>query len=118
LAESGDPSAQFSLGIRYATGEDVHQDYDQAAHWFTEAAEQGHVLAQSNLAAYYWAGRGVPKDMDKAYFWAALAQAGGDEPSRVRLSYLASRMDRRHILAAEQQANDWIKQHSARTDSR
>ena len=118
LAKSGDASAQFSLGIRYATGEDVPQDYSQAAHWFSLAAEQGNVLAQSNLAAYYWAGRGVPQDMSKAYFWAVLAQAGGDEPSRVRLSYLASRMKRSQILTAEQQANDWIRQHQALATSR
>src|SRR5579859_2068954 len=30
LAEQGDPAAQFSVGARYATGEDVPQDYAEA----------------------------------------------------------------------------------------
>lgn len=111
LAESGDPMAQFNLGARYALGEDVKLDYAQAARWFTLAAEQGHVVAQSNLGAYYWAGTGVPKDLRKAYFWTVLAQTGGDEASRMRVSYLASSMNRREILTVQQQADDWLRQH-------
>jgi TPR repeat protein len=66
VAERGDPAAQFALGARYATGEEVKQDYAEAVKWFTLAAEQGHILAQATLGAYYWAGRGVPQDLNKA----------------------------------------------------
>ena len=113
LAEQGDPSAQFSVGARYATGEDVPQDYAEAVRWFTMAAEQGHVVSQATLGAYYWAGRGVPQDLVKAYFWSVLAQAGGDEASKYRVAHLASRMNHAQIAAAQQQANDWIKEHQA-----
>ena len=78
LAEQGDPAAQFSVVARYATGEDVPQDYTEAVRWFSMAAEQGHIVSQATLGAYYWAGRGVPQDLVKAYFWSVLAQAGGD----------------------------------------
>jgi hypothetical protein len=111
LAQLGDAAAQFSLGVRYATGEEVKQDYSEAARWFSLAAEQGHVMAQSTLGAYYWAGRGLPQDLSKAYFWAVLANTGGDEASKVRLSFLASRLSRREILSVQQQASDWLKQH-------
>jgi hypothetical protein len=111
LAGQGDPSAEFALGVHYATGEDVPQDYSEAVRWFSMAAEQGHVMAQATLGAYYWAGRGVPQDMEKAYFWAVLAQLGGDEASQVRVAFLASRMRRSQILAAQQRANDWIREH-------
>jgi putative methionine-R-sulfoxide reductase with GAF domain len=111
LAEQGDPTAQFALGARYATGEDVKQNYAEAARWFALAAEQGHVVAQATLGAYYWAGRGVPLDLGKAYFWSILAQAGGDEASKYRVAVLASRMTRGQILAAQQRANEWLKQH-------
>ena len=90
LAEQGDATAQFSMGARYATGEDVPQDYAEAVRWFSLAAEQGHVVSQATLGAYYWAGRGVPLDLGKAYFWSVLAQAGGDEASKYRVSVLAS----------------------------
>lgn len=111
LAEQGDPIAQFAVGARYATGEDVPQDYTEAVRWFSLAAEQGHVVAQATLGAYYWACRGVPQDLVKAYLWSVLAQAGGDEASKYRVAVLASRMSRSQIVAAQQQANDWIKQH-------
>ncbi len=110
LATQGDPSAQFALGVHYATGEDVPQDYGEAVRWFIMAAEQGQVMAQATLGAYYWAGRGVPQDLQKAYFWAMLAQAGGDEASKVRVAFLSSRMTRSQILAAQQRADDWIKE--------
>lgn len=108
VAEQGDPAAQFSLGARYATGEEVKQDYTEAVKWFTLAAEQGHILAQATLGAYYWAGRGVPQDLTKAYYWSVLAQAGGDQASKYRVAVLASRMSRSQVLAAQQQANDWL----------
>jgi putative methionine-R-sulfoxide reductase with GAF domain len=113
LAEQGDSAAQFSMGARYATGEDVPQDYAEAVHWFSMAAEQGHVVSQATLGAYYWAGRGVAQDPVKAYFWSVLAQAGGDEASKYRVSVLASRMTHAQIAGAQQQANDWIKEHQA-----
>ncbi len=111
LAEQGDPAAQFALGARYATGEDVRQDYTEAVRWFGQAADRGHILAQATLGAYYWAGRGVTPDLTKAYFWSALAQAGGDQASKYRVAVLTSRMSRSQILAAQQQANDWLRNH-------
>jgi len=111
LAEQGDPIAQFAIGARYATGEDILQDYAEAVRWFSKAAEQGHVPAQATLGAYYWAGRGVPVDLSKAYFWSLLAEAGGDEASKSRVALLASRLDRAQIVIAQHRANEWIRQH-------
>ena len=111
LAEQGDPAAQFALGARFATGEEVKQDYSEAVRWFSMAADRGHILAQATLGAYYWAGRGVPPDLTKAYFWSALAQAGGDQASKYRVAVLTSRMSRSEILTAQQQANDWLRNH-------
>jgi putative methionine-R-sulfoxide reductase with GAF domain len=115
LAERGDPVAQFEMGARYATGEEVAQDYPQALSWFSKAAEQGNVAAQATLGAYYWAGRGVPQDLSKAYYWAILARAGGDEGSKYRVALLASRLSRAQILAEQKRAEDWIKLHQTLT---
>jgi hypothetical protein len=111
LAAQGDVTAQYALGVRYATGDEVKEDYSEAVTWFVKAAEQGSVPAQATLGAYYWAGRGVPQDLKKAYFWAVLAQAGGDQGSRYRTAVLASRLNRSQIIAAQAEANDWIKTH-------
>jgi GAF domain/PilZ domain/Sel1 repeat len=111
LAADGDPDAQFDIGARYATGEDVKQDYAESVRWFTLAAEQGHVIAQATLGAYYWAGRGIPQDLSKAYFWSAIAQAGGDAASKYRVTVLATRMSHSQVAAAQQQADEWLKKH-------
>ena len=113
LAQKGDPAAQFAVGAHYATGEDVPQDYAEALRWFTLAAEQGHVGAQATLGAYYWSGRGAPQDLSKAYFWAVLAQTGGDDASRYRVAFLASRMTHAQVVAAQQRADEWIRAHES-----
>jgi putative methionine-R-sulfoxide reductase with GAF domain len=111
LAEQGDPDAQWNMGVRYHTAEDVPQDDEQAVQWFQRAAQQGHVTAQATLGAYYWAGRGVPQDLSKAYFWSVLALAQGDEGSKSRLEGLASQMTQSQVSVARQQADDWLRQH-------
>jgi TPR repeat protein len=118
LAEQGDAAAQYAVGVHYATGQDVPQDYSEALRWFSKAADQGHVSAQAVLGAYYWAGRGTSQNFSKAYFWALLAQAGGDEASKERVTLLASRLSRAQIVAEQQAANDWIMQHPAIAKSR
>ena len=37
--------AQYGLGVCYATGQGVEQDYTQAVHWWRKAAEQGDAFA-------------------------------------------------------------------------
>lgn len=111
LAEQGDAAVQFAIGARYATGDEVKQNYAEAARWFSMAAAQGNVSAQATLAAYYLSGTGVPKDASKAYFWALLAQAGGDEASKYRVEMLVPRMTRSQVAAVQEQANEWLKNH-------
>jgi hypothetical protein len=115
LANHGDADAQWQMGIR------CHSSYPpddaQAMQWFERAADQGYVAAQATLGAYYWAGRGVPSDLSKAYMWSAIAFAGGDQNSKIRLGGLASVMTRAQISTARQQAEAWIHQHNAKSES-
>ncbi|WP_373874399.1 tetratricopeptide repeat protein, partial [Aeromonas caviae] len=41
-AEQGNASAQFNLGLIYAKGQGVPQDYKQAHAWFSVAAANGY----------------------------------------------------------------------------
>ena len=111
LASQGDSVAQFALGARYATGEDVPADFAEAARWFTKAAEQGNVTAQATLGTYYWAGRGVSPDPIKAYFWSLVAQADGDATNKDRAAVVASHLTHGQMLAVQQQARQWVRQH-------
>ena len=72
---------------------------------------------QATLGANYWSGRGAPQDLNKAYFWAVLAQSGGDDASRYRVVFLASRMTHAQVVAAQQRADEWIKAHEAASAS-
>ena len=69
LAEQGLATAQFKLGMMYATGWGVEQDDAEAVKWWRLAAEQGDSAAQFNLGLMYGAGRGVPRDDIEAIKW-------------------------------------------------
>jgi GAF domain-containing protein len=116
-AELGDPYEQVALATRYATGEDMPQDYAVALHWFLKAAEQGHVGAQDTLGAYYWLGHGAPKDVTKAYFWSVLARAAGKDASKVRVAFMTSQLTRAQAQAIQREANEFLKQHPPLTNS-
>ena len=50
LAEQGDAEAQFILGVMYANGEGVPENYVRAYAWLNLAAAQGHEDAVSGKA--------------------------------------------------------------------
>jgi hypothetical protein len=113
LAEAGDPLAQNALGLRYAQGEGVTLDEQEAARWFTKAAEQGNVAAQSKLGSLYWAGRGVPASLREAYFWTILARAGGDKGSKELAKFIAGHMSHAQAVQIEQDADIWLQRHQS-----
>jgi hypothetical protein len=111
LASSGNAAAQYSLGLRYASGDGVKQNYREAVSWFLKAADAGDVRATPKLAACFWAGRGTPQDYNRAYFWGLLAQAAGDETGRVIVISSAPHLSPAHIAREQQQADKWLHEH-------
>ncbi|NKB55446.1 MAG: sel1 repeat family protein [Alphaproteobacteria bacterium] len=69
LAESGNPVAQFNIGILYRRGLGVTADNRQAVGWFERAAVGGHTTAQFNLGLIYEQGIGVSVDKAAALRW-------------------------------------------------
>ena len=61
-AIAGDEEAQYNLGVKYANGQGVPQDYGEAIKWYRKAAEQENARAQYNLGVMYDKGQGVPQD--------------------------------------------------------
>ena len=76
-AEQGNDKAQYSLGLMYAKGQGVAQDYKQATYWFTKAAELGGVAAQYILGLMYANGHGVAQDYKQAFYWYIKAAGQG-----------------------------------------
>ncbi|HEY1797686.1 MAG TPA: tetratricopeptide repeat protein [Stellaceae bacterium] len=68
-AKAGDTGAEYDLGLIFARGDGVPQDYAKAVGWFREAAINGNVPAQFNLAVLYEHGLGVPQNMNEALIW-------------------------------------------------
>lgn len=68
-AEHGDASAENRLGIRFAMGEGVTQNYQVAVTWFLKSAEQRNTFAEYNLGWSYEKGLGVSQDYTKALKW-------------------------------------------------
>ena len=66
-AKEGNPAAQFEVGLCYAWGEGVRQDYDEAARWARKAAKQGNAKAQLALGPLYGEHYGVAADYAEAF---------------------------------------------------
>jgi localization factor PodJL len=65
-AASGNPAAEYELGIRFSEGRGVPADLELAVQWFDRAARQGLAPALYRLGSYYEKGQGVKKDLEKA----------------------------------------------------
>ena len=76
-AEEGSRDAQFAVGYMYEQGEGTEIDYNEAAKYYSMAAQKGHEGAQHNLAVLYYTGRGVKQDMRQAYEWFYRAARSG-----------------------------------------
>ena len=110
-AEEGDASAQFNLGVMYANGEGVPQDYAEAVRWYRLATDQGHSSAQGGLGFMYANGRGVPRDYVAAHMWFNLAgaQSSGDQRDEVVKARdgVEAKMTPEQIAEAQRLAREW-----------
>ena len=69
LAEQGDIEVQFNLGMLYADGKGVAQNYKSTVRWYTLSAKQGNYQAQYTLGLMYAQGQVVAQDYVKAHMW-------------------------------------------------
>lgn len=76
-AAAGDANAQFNLGGVFFKGQELDQDYKEAAKWLRLAADQGHPQAQYNLGMMYDSGQGVALDHAEAARWYRLSANRG-----------------------------------------
>ena len=68
-AAEGVKEAQNNLGIMYAEGLGMEQDFKEAVRWYQKAADQEDLLAQTNLGEMYAEGLGVEQDFKEAVKW-------------------------------------------------
>ena len=65
-AASGDPAAEYEIGLRYAEGRGVPQNFGEALRWLDQAAKAGFAPAQFRLASMNEKGEGMKKDLQAA----------------------------------------------------
>ena len=98
---TGNPDAQFSVGLLFDQGLNVIPNYKIAVKWFTLASKQGHIFAQSNLGWKYHKGQGVAKDNVHAFKWWSIAASKGHKNAPYFLSVVSQRMSKSDILLAK-----------------
>lgn len=85
-ALQGVAEAQHDLAAVYTAGHaGVKQDYDRAAYWFKQAADQGIGNAAYNLGVLNHQGLGMKKDLDEAIRWYSLASNQGHPEAQYNL---------------------------------
>ena len=99
------------LGVCYAEGKCVKQNFEEAAKLFQQAADNGNVLAMENLARCYVEGLGVEKNFEEAYELCQEAQEKGTvidqalllQIQEAELQQTEQKLNRRQIFAAQAQ---------------
>lgn len=81
-------SAQYNIGLMYAKGQGVVQDYAEAVKWYRLAAAQRHASAQNNLGLIYADGHGVVRDYVEAVKWYRLAAAQRNASAQYNLGLM------------------------------
>jgi TPR repeat protein len=88
LAEQGDVTAQYNLGVIYENGVGTQRNYRTAVNWYTKAAEQDLQDAQYNLGYMYAHGKGVLENDKIALEWWTKAAERGDAEFQHRLAQI------------------------------
>ena len=73
LAEQGNYTLQYNIGIMHKIGQGVPVDIAESKKWLQLSAEQGYAPAQNSLGDILLYGRGVVNDYSKATEWYRLA---------------------------------------------
>ena len=87
-ALKGDPTAAYEVGVRFAEGKGVPQNFDEAAKWYDRAAQAGVVPAIFRLGTFYEKGLSVKKDVDIARRYYLQAAERGNAKAMHNLAVL------------------------------
>lgn len=106
LAAQGNADAEYKLGVMYANGQGVVQNYEEALKWYRSAAAQGHAGAQVNLGAMYVQGLGVAQDPIRAHMWFNLGAVSGAPAAVENRDRAAKHLTPQQIVQAQDMALD------------
>jgi TIR domain/Sel1 repeat len=100
--------AMGNLGLLYANGRGVAQDYAEARKWYEQAAGLGYSDAMFNLGVLYEQGHGVTQDFAEARKWYEKAAALGNAAAMTNLGLLYQ--NGRGVAQDSAEARKWYEQ--------
>ena len=107
-ARSGNADAEELIGVMYAMGLGVEQDYRRAFEWYLRSSLKGHPGAQSGIGWYYELGLGMPApDLVRAYMWYVLSAIGGDPDAAISQEEVVKKMTPEQIAEAHELIDDY-----------
>ncbi|MGY8788744.1 MAG: tetratricopeptide repeat protein [Pseudomonadales bacterium] len=107
-ARSGNAEAEELIGVMYAMGLGVEQDYERAFEWYLRSAMKGHPGAQSGVGWYYEVGLGMPAiDLTRAYLWYVLSAIGNDPDAMISQEEVVKKMTKKQINKAHILIDDY-----------
>ncbi|MEM0921473.1 MAG: tetratricopeptide repeat protein [Pseudomonadota bacterium] len=107
-ARSGNAEAEELIGVMYALGLGVEQDYTRAFEWYLRSAMKGHAGAQSGVGWYYEVGLGMPgPDLVRAYMWYVLSAIGGDPDAADSQEEVRKKMTADQVAKAHELVDDY-----------
>ena len=107
-ARSGNADAEELIGVMYAMGLGVEQDYERAFEWYLRASMKGHPGAQSGVGWYYEVGLGMPApDLTRAYMWYVLSAIGGDPDAAISQEEVVKKMTPEQIAKGNTLIDDY-----------
>jgi TPR repeat protein len=90
-----------NLGVLFANGQGVPQDYTKARAWFEKAAAKDFAPAMFKLGVIFDYGYGMPQDYAKAREWYERAAAQGDADAKMALEQLSGHQSGQHAPSAQ-----------------
>ena len=104
--DQGFVHGQTVLGMMFAQGIGVPQDYAEALKWYGLAAKQGSALAQERLGMMYARGQGILRNDVIAHMWTNIASANGDPDASKTRQIIARLMTNADISLAQEMARE------------
>ena len=101
LANDGDETAQFNLGVMYANGKGVPKDYKEAEKWYIMSAKNGNSNALFNLGVMYNNEKAPKDNLYIAYAWLSAAKENGHEQAEKSLEIVKGKMNKEQIDKAK-----------------
>jgi TPR repeat protein len=111
-AEHGDANSMSNLGITYANGLGVPQDYTKAREWFEKAAAKDDATSMHLLGLLFASGLGVPQDFAKAREWYEKAAAKDNADAMVGLAGLYR--NGQGVPRDDAKAREWLEKAAAK----